>query len=451
MEPALGLLIAVVAAPVAYLVAWASARERVAVFRKAAGSAGLSNPEVRTVLGIESALVAEASGLAVRLERSRSRGAPDRVRIVVGGLGHGPYGLTVRPEGAGTAFEKVFDGGEIETGDAAFDRAAYVQGERALARAVLGVEARRALAGLLGGRLAVRAPEGREERLEVSALVAGDELRVETVSGPGEAEALSGALEALLSVARRLVAPPDLASRIAENSATEPDAAVRLANLRTLLGEFPAAGPTREATLAGCRDADASVRLEAALSLGEEGLALLGELAGGEEVPEETAARAVEALGERLPPSEALAILSRALDSGRPILARAAIGAAAREEEAETAEAAEVAEVAETLLLRALAHPEEALCVATARALGRAASPRAVVPLREASAAHPFDAALRRAARQAIAAIQARVAGGAPGQLSLAGEEAGRLSLAAEDATGRLSLGAGTRPEGPGG
>jgi hypothetical protein len=48
---------------------------------------------------------------------------------------------------------------------------------------------------------------------------------------------------------------------------------------------------------------------------------------------------------------------------------------------------------------------------------------------------------MRRAARQAIAEIQARLTGAEPGQLSLAGGEAGALSLADEaGAPGRLSL-----------
>jgi hypothetical protein len=45
----------------------------------------------------------------------------------------------------------------------------------------------------------------------------------------------------------------------------------------------------------------------------------------------------------------------------------------------------------------------------------------------------------RGAGRQAIAEIQSRLAGAAPGQLSLAGGEAGALSLA-DGEPGRLSL-----------
>jgi hypothetical protein len=61
----------------------------------------------------------------------------------------------------------------------------------------------------------------------------------------------------------------------------------------------------------------------------------------------------------------------------------------------------------------------------------------AVLPLKEA-ADGLFPGELRRAARQAVAEIQSRAQGAAPGQLSLAGGEEGRLSLAQEG--GELSL-----------
>ena len=54
--------------------------------------------------------------------------------------------------------------------------------------------------------------------------------------------------------------------------------------------------------------------------------------------------------------------------------------------------------------------------------------------------ATPCDASLRRPARQAIAEIQARLGGAAPGQLSLAGAEAGQLAMVEDDEAGRLSL-----------
>ena len=65
-------------------------------------------------------------------------------------------------------------------------------------------------------------------------------------------------------------------------------------------------------------------------------------------------------------------------------------------------------------------------------------SAAAVAPLKQAEA-RARAADFSRAARQAVAEIQARLPGASPGQLSLASGEAGRLSLT-EDERGRLSL-----------
>jgi len=99
---------------------------------------------------------------------------------------------------------------------------------------------------------------------------------------------------------------------------------------------------------------------------------------------------------------------------------------------------------AEQPLIRALWRDAPGLRVAAAEALGRSASPAAVLPLKQAAERYS-DAAFRRAARQAIAEIQGRLPGASPGQLSLAATEAGQLSLADAEA-GQLSL-----AEGPAG
>jgi hypothetical protein len=90
-------------------------------------------------------------------------------------------------------------------------------------------------------------------------------------------------------------------------------------------------------------------------------------------------------------------------------------------------------------MLEALRSEDPPVSVAAAQALGRVGTVAAVVPLREAA---EQGGDLRRAARQAIAEIQARLAGAEPGQLSLAGGEAGALSLA-DGEPGRLTLAAG--------
>jgi hypothetical protein len=81
--------------------------------------------------------------------------------------------------------------------------------------------------------------------------------------------------------------------------------------------------------------------------------------------------------------------------------------------------------------------PETA--AALTAALGRAGTTAAVAPLRAVVAAHPLDLGLRGSASEAIAAIQARADGAAPGQLALAGGEAGALAIA-DAATGRVAL-----------
>ena len=88
-------------------------------------------------------------------------------------------------------------------------------------------------------------------------------------------------------------------------------------------------------------------------------------------------------------------------------------------------------------MIEALRSEDPQVQVAAARALGRAGTVAAVAALREAMP--PHGDLLRSVGRQAIAEIQARLAGAEPGQLSLAGGEAGALSLA-DGEPGRLSL-----------
>ena len=99
---------------------------------------------------------------------------------------------------------------------------------------------------------------------------------------------------------------------------------------------------------------------------------------------------------------------------------------------------------AEAALVAALQHSAPEARIAAVEALGTSGSVTAVEPLRRAEPHHP-DAAFRRAARQAIAAIQARAGSASPGQLTLAEGESGRLSLE-DDAAGHVSL---ARPGAP--
>lgn len=464
MEALVGILGASLLGSIFYLVAWATRNETARVLRESAGRAGVTGLESRTSLGLEQAVTGSLDGFRVELESYDANGGVSGTRIVVRGMGHGPFGLTVGPESVGKAFERIFDGGEIELGDPAFDAIAHVHGDPSIARAVLGIPGRKGLAELLRGRLGL--PGGGGETLEVSASLAGDALTVEIAHEAKQGTAfLPAALGALAALAKDLVLSGDAPARIAASLPTEEPAGVRLGHVKLLAREFPDLAATRDALRAACRDADARVRLEAGEALGEEGRETLLGVATAEDAREEDATRAVETLGRRLPPAEGARLLSSALGAGRLRLARAcatALGlaegvapgseAAAALERALLSPVGEVAAAAarslasvslvssETGLVGALGHAEADVRLAAAEALGRVGTTAAVVPLKECGAAYAFDLSLRRATRRAIGEIQSRTPGASPGQLSLASESAGQLSLAPEGGEGRLSL-----------
>jgi HEAT repeat protein len=257
------------------------------------------------------------------------------------------------------------------------------------------------------------------------------------------------------------VCPEDIPARLAQNVRTDSLPAVRLANLLTLAQEYPDRPETRETLRAACNDPDDEVRLRAAVEFGEEGREVLREIALREEAEDSHAARAIDALGERLTRQHAETILRQSLQRKRRATARAAIRALDRiggaevvpplvpvlgEEDEELAAAAATAlgesgePAAEKPLVGALHRDSPELRVAMAEGLGRVGSAVAVAPLRELAMQHPLDLGLRRASRQAIAQIHSRLKGATSGQLALAEADSGQLSLADEEAHGRLSL-----------
>lgn len=454
-------------APVVYLVFWLRFRERAQAWRDAARRAGLTDLQTATFMGVETKLTGRAGALRVRFE-SYSRGKSEHgSRVVIGGLRHGSYALAIRPEGVTSALEKVVGERELELGDEAFDREAYLQGAPALIRAIFDAETRRAMRALLGGKL--RVTRGAASRVvDVRASVSDDELRVDlpdrVFSSP--LPWLPEVLKALLDAGARLQRPDDLAAKIAANTRVEPVQAVRLANLQTLGREFPSHAATRDAFVAALADEDQQVRLQAAIALGPDGRQTLLDIAGRDDVPDAIAARAIEALGTEFGPERAIEKLESAIRVGGPAVARACIaviGAAgtpagvralvrvlssaqpslavpAAEALGAAASVAEVSEEVERALIEALGCESAEVRVAAANALARGATPLAVIPLRNAIGERPLDLEFRRAARQAIAQIQERVTGASPGQLSLAPEQAGQLTLAEEDQRGRVSL-----------
>ena len=427
MEPIFGLIAAAIAASVAYLVTSERRRAQLQAWKLAATRSALEDREASEGGIFGGAAVTGRSGdLRVRLEQYRRGKYEHGTKMVITGFGHGAGGLSLRREGLGTAIERRLIGErEIEIGDPSFDDEYYVQGQAPLALAILEPATRRRLASLLRGSVAVA---GREP-VEVDASLADGvlEVRVKESGFSGRRELVPAILADALEVARLLVAPKDVAGRIAANLGREGEAGARLRGLLVLSREFPGHPATRKALLAAREDRSEEVRLRAAMALGEEGRETLVELVTRTGTDDSCAARAISALGERLPEGLAQATLRRALGgAGRPQAAQACLevlGGLGRPAD-------------EGLLLEALRSDSPPVRLAAVRALGRAGTVAAVAPLRELD---ERGGELRRAARQAIAEIQARLAGAEPGQLSLAGGEAGALSLA-DGEPGRLTL-----------
>ncbi len=438
MEPLFGLIAAAVAASILYLVTSERRRAHLRVWRQAAARVGLTDVEEAEGGFFEGAfLIGRAGDLRVRLEGYR-RGKYERgTKIVVTGLGHGAGGLSLRREGLSTAIEKRFVGErEIEIGDPSFDEEYFVQGRAPLAVALLDPETRRRVGALLRNRIAM--PTGGWVDVDASLSDGVLEVRVKESGFSGSRERIPDILAVVLEVGERLVAPRDVAARIAEKLRAESSAGARVESVRVLAREFPQHPATRDALLAGCQDPSEEVRLRAAVALGEEGRSTLLDLVERTGTGDSCAARAVTALADRLPAERAEAALRRALGgAGRPRTAQACLEALAFLGRTE----------AEGLIMEALRHEDGAVAVAAARALGKTGTVAAVPALRE--AAEP-GGQMRSAARQAIAEIQARLTGAEPGQLTLASGEAGALSLAEEEGEpGRLSLADGAEEAAP--
>ncbi|MGV8041999.1 MAG: HEAT repeat domain-containing protein [Thermoanaerobaculaceae bacterium] len=218
-----------------------------------------------------------------------------------------------------------------------------------------------------------------------------------------------------------------------------------------LLESFAENPETGEAMRRALADDDPSIRLMAARFLGAEGSATLMALAGDPGVPQELAVAAVESLPEGVDLASLAPILDAAATAGRGKVACAAAAALGHLQNPEAgavlaphlaspdraiaaAAARAIGESGDTshtaALVTALAPGKGDLQVAAAEALARVGTVEAVAALHAAVAADPLDLGLRRAAAAAIAAIQSRLVGAAPGQLAVADGDRGSLSLA---------------------
>jgi hypothetical protein len=383
----------------------------------------------------------QSGPLLVEMRWYRRLGVPG-TRIGVAPRQPGTPKLTVRRKG------RASPGSGSELGDPAFSEEFHLEGPAPLALEGLDVETRRELAGLLRGIVQVEEGEPIEVRasLEQGVLVV-DVDHTNGMSVPQVGKLVADILRTMLPIAERLI-PGRLPDRIVRNLQSETVAGVRVQSVLRLGRDFPQHPAAREALRAACKDPDDEVQLQAALALGEEGVATLLALVARAATDDACAARAVAALGERLPVEQAETALRQALESGHERTAAACIEALGRLGHLDRLDH----NAAERVLFTALHSTAPQVVLAATRALGRVGTAAAVVQLRELEPPL-WDQELHRAVRQAISEIRSRLTGARAGQLSLLEERGeGALSLVETD-PGRLSLTAdlpdGSGPEEP--
>jgi len=339
-------------------------------------------------------------------------------------------------------------GDDVLTGDTVFDDLVEVRGEASIVLALLdrGLRQRMSEFVRLGGRL-------RGGRLEFCA---------PATFSQGE---IARAVGATLRLARELssAAGGGICERLARNAVSDPHPSVRLWNLLQLQEQFAGTPEAGEASRADLGDPSPWVRLSAARFLRDEGHGALEGLTRDRGVPEQAAAEAVALLPARGDNERAGPVLLTVLKTRTGEARRQAIQELGRLrhppalgplivllERADPRTAAAAASAlgslgdakAEPALVKAVETDERELRLAAARALGSLGNVRSVEPLL-ALLQRRLDAESRQGIREAIGAIQSRLAGAEAGQLSLATSAPGSgwLSLAAPTAgQGDLSL-----------
>src|SRR5262249_48085032 len=123
-------------------------------------------------------------------------------------------------------------------------------------------------------------------------------------------------LRLILDACRRLARKPHSPDALADNARRDPFSSVRAQNLLTLVRTCPRDELTSRTLRAACQDPSGEARACAGAALGPDGDATLIEVAADESVEDLWRAKAIAALGPRLPSWRARTILARALRPG---------------------------------------------------------------------------------------------------------------------------------------
>jgi hypothetical protein len=393
MEPVAFVLIAAVLGLSVVGAGLSSQKKRHEAWGRLAGQLGLTLTTGRflTLTGRDmDRVTGELEGLQVSVYLFHdSAGENSNVRTGFKVSGGGlPRSLTLKREGAGAAIGKLFKGEDIQIGDPSFDRTALVRGDTFTARAALNERARKQLAGFLseGGRL-----EDGELQFDVSGSL-------------NDAQVAAQRLRQMVALAGVITAEGTGERALARNAVMDPLPAVRASCLEALL-RTGRMDELRTATARRClTDPSAEVATIAALALGAEGLPRLQRLVDEPGVPHMLRLEALKALGVQ----------------------------------------------SEERVLALLEAPDLAVKVAAVRALYEVGTLGAVEHLLPLTQGLLTDGDLKREARNAVDAIQARH-GGERGAFTLADatpEGEGALSLTGD--AGALSLSAKARARGEG-
>jgi len=341
------------------------------------------------------------------------RPSPDRrtTLLQINGL---PPQLSVQPEAAGARVTKAVLGDLIEDatlGEPALDDRFLFGGPPAIVYSSLGPEARAGLLEVARGAMDTRAQ--------------GGSLFIRLGWWDETGEQLGIALEAAVALARSLT-PEGGSTAALLHACQDPLLPVRVGAASALM-KASKGGLHAEYARRLMASEDDAVRLEGALASGAAGQPAL--LAIARSGAPDLRARAVAALEPGLPEARAAACAAMAHEE----LAVAMAGAA-------LAERLEVAgSQVEGALLSLLSRPEREAELAAIAALAASGTARSV-PALTALAEGLMFGPIRREARKAVAAIQAR-ASGERGGLSLAGAASGgEVSMAGEGEQGAVSL-----------